>query len=398
MRKSNKLTVAFVRTAPKGMHSDGANLYLNVDTEGRKRWIFRYVFSNRQRDLGLGSASLVTLAEAREAAFEARRQLAQGKDPLAEKLAKKADRKTFGEAADDFIKAMAPKWRSTAHDRQWRLSMDSYCKPLRAMDVEKIETRHVYDILKPIWREKFPTASRIRGRIEQVLFAARAKGHIKGVWQNPASWLGNLDHLLGEHAKAPPKHHTALSFEDVPDFMAALKDRRANAALALRLIILTAARAGEVLNAKADEFDLTAKTWTIPAHRMKANRQHRVPLSAGAVEVVQDLLLLNGEWLVPGARRGRPLTSEACLKLAERMGFDTTTHGLRSSFRDWCGEVTSFPRELVEESLAHAIGSDVERAYRRRDSLERRRALMEAWGSYCVSNPADKVVPIKVTA
>ena len=252
-------------------------------------------------------------------------------------------------------------------------------------------------VLKPLWQSRPETASRLRGRIEAVLDAARANGFIPDGRANPARWRGHLDKLLSKRARLTRGHHAAMPFGDVPDFVARLRTSQAIAALALEFIILTAARSGEALGARWTEIDMKAKVWTVPRERMKAGIEHRVPLSDRAVDILKTMQAVSrGELVFPSHRSDRPLSGMACPMLLRRMGVvNATVHGFRSAFRDWCGESTTFPREIAEAALAHAVGDAVERAYRRGDALERRRKLMDDWARYCEGGQSSQVVPLK---
>jgi integrase len=265
---------------------------------------------------------------------------------------------------------------------------------LRAKPVDTIGTDDVLAILKPIWTTKAETASRVRGRIEKVLDAAKAKGFREG--ENPARWRGHLDHLLPKPSKLARGHHAAMPYEIVAAFVGDLREREATAALALEFCILTAARSGEVLGARWPEFDLDKKIWTVPANRMKAGREHRVPLSARAVSILKQLeKIKTGEFVFPGQARNRPLSNMAMEMVLRRMKIENATvHGFRSSFRDWAGNVSSFPREVTETALAHVIGDKAEQAYRRSDALDKRRKLMEAWAAYCERRNRNNIVPL----
>jgi integrase len=250
-------------------------------------------------------------------------------------------------------------------------------------------------LLKPIWTAKAETASRVRGRVEKVLDAAKAKGFRDG--ENPARWRGHLDHLLPRPSKLARGHHAAMPYEDVAPFIAKLRKREASAALALELCILTAARSGEILGMHWSEIDLDKKIWTVPANRMKAGREHRVPLSPRAVDIFRQLeKLRTGEFVFPGQARGKPLSNMAMEMILRRMKIENATvHGFRSSFRDWAGNVSNFPRELVETALAHVIGDKAEQAYRRSDALEKRRKLMDAWAAYCAAPRTGSLVAFR---
>jgi integrase len=261
------------------------------------------------------------------------------------------------------------------------MTLTDYAALLRPMKVDSIDTEAVLRVLAPVWQAKPETASRLRGRIERVLDAARAKGERQG--ENPARWRGHLDHLLPARQKLTRGHHAAMDYADLPAFLATLRDREAVAALGLEFLILTAARTGEALGATWGEIDLDGKVWTVPAERMKAGREHRVPLSPAVIAVIEKLKALRqGDHLFPGHRKDRPLSNMAFEMLMRRMSQNVTVHGFRSAFRDWAGEASTFPREIAEGALAHTVGDATERAYRRGDALEKRRKLMDAWAGF----------------
>jgi integrase len=400
-RQLAKLSARRVATVQEpGRHSDGGGLYLVVDPkkqdeEGKpaKRWVFLFRWKDnaspgagRLREMGLGGLDTVSLPEARDLAEAARKLVQKRIDPIA---AKRAAREvpTFGAVADQLLADLEPQWRNAKHRAQWETALKTQAAALRPLKVDAVTTDDVVKVLKPIWLTLPETASRLRGRIERVLAAAGARGFRSG--PNPALWRGHLDKLLPKRQRLARGHHKALPFAQIPEFMGALREREAVAALALEFLILTAARSGEVLGALWPEIDLTAKVWTVPAERMKAGREHRVPLSAAAVAVLEKVKpLRDGEYVFPGPSKtssntGRPLSGMSMAMLLRRMERPVTVHGFRSSFRDWAGEVTTFPREIAEAALAHAVGDAVETAYRRGDALEKRRKLMEAWARYC---------------
>jgi integrase len=274
------------------------------------------------------------------------------------------------------------------------MTLTKYAAPLRDKPLDAIQTDDVLSVLTPLWQTKNETASRLRGRIERVLDAARAKGLRSG--ENPARWRGHLDHLLPKRQKLSRGHHAALPYADVPELVADLRNREGAAALALEFLILTAARSGEVLGAKWNEIDRDAKVWTVPAERMKAGREHRVPLTQRALQILATVeQVRTGDYVFPGQRHGRPLSVMSMEMLLRRMKVDVTVHGFRSSFRDWAGECTSFPREIAEAALAHTVGDETERAYRRGDALEKRRKLMAAWASFCEPKMVENVVAMR---
>lgn len=393
----NKLSARGVATISKaGRHGDGGGLYLVVDKSGAKRWVFLYRRGGILREMGLGGLKAVTLARAREVAAEARANLQAGVDPISAKRSSPTLAPTFGDAADDFIDAMKPQFRNAKHIAQWEMTLKDYAAPLRPKPVNEITTADVLDVLKPIWLTKSETASRLRGRIERVLDAAKAKGHRSG--ENPALWRGHLDKLLPKRRKLSRGHHAAMRYEEVPAFIGALRERAAVAARALEFTILTAARSGETFGAKWREIDLGAAIWIIPKDRMKAAREHRVPLSPRAVAILKEMAQIGTDpdaYAFPGQKRGKPLSVMAMDMILRRMKAPITVHGFRSSFRDWCGEESTFPRELAEAALAHVVGDETERAYRRGDALEKRRKLMVAWANYCEPKKAGDLRKLK---
>lgn len=379
-----------------GMHADGGGLYLRI-TAGKKagkRWVFLYrrPVDGKRCEIGFGGTSAVPLAKARKKANEARALVADGKDPLAMRKAAESVA-TFGELADQHIKAMSPSWRNEKHRAQWEMTLNVYAKPLREKPVNEITTADVLEVLRPIWQTIPETASRVRGRIENVIDAAKVQGFRSG--ENPAAWRGHLKLILPARQKLTRGHHAAMAIDDLPEFMASLRTRPAVAARCLEFAILTAARSGEALGARWDEIDQSTKVWTIPATRMKATREHRVPLCARALAILAEMEPLRdgGVYVFPGQRPAQPLSSMALEMILRRMQVEgVTVHGFRSTFRDWCGNRTSFPRELAEHALAHVIGDKAEQAYRRDDALERRRPMMEAWAAFCQLPPAANVV------
>jgi integrase len=292
--------------------------------------------------------------------------------------------------ADAVVASLSAGFRNDKHKAQWRSTLETYAAPLRNKPVDAIVTDDVLVVLKPIWITKAETASRLRGRIEKVLDAAKAKGFRSG--ENPARWRGHLDHLLPRPSKLSRGHHAAMPYEEVAEFIGKLRANQSLGALALELCILTAARSGEILGMRWSEVDLNKAVWTVPAHRMKAGREHRVPLANGAATILRQLWKSRtGDFVFPGNVREKPLSSMAMEMVLRRMNIqNATVHGFRSSFRDWAGNVSSFPREIVETALAHVIGDKAEQAYRRSDALEKRRKLMEAWSAYCMAGNSGK--------
>ena len=398
-RQVHRLSARKVETlTTPGMHADGHGLYLRITTgkSSGKRWVYLYrrPSDGKRCEIGLGGAASVSLARARERATEARVCIADGRDPLIGKMTE--DRMpTFGELADRHIAAMGANWRNPKHRAQWTMTLRRYGKPLRDRPVNEITTTDVLAVLEPIWQAIPETASRVRGRIEAVLDAAKAQGFRTG--ENPAAWRGHLKLILPARQKLSRGHHARMPIDDVPAFMAELRMRDAVAARCLEFAILTAARSGEALGARWSEVDLETKVWTIGPSRMKSAREHSIPLCNRAVEILSEMKpLREGEHVFPGQRRGKPLSNMALAMVLRRMKIEgSTIHGFRSCFRDWCGNRTNFPRELAEHALSHVIGDKAEQAYRRDDALERRRPLMEAWAMFCVAPTYAKVANIR---
>ncbi|WP_188518004.1 tyrosine-type recombinase/integrase [Alsobacter metallidurans] len=392
----NKLSARAVATARKsGRLSDGGGLYLQISPSGAKSWLFIFKKDGRQREMGLGGLNSLPLASARQQAAEAREILARGGDPLAEKRAQRTTVPTFGKAADALIQAHEGSWRNEKHRAQWKMTLREYAVALRPLPVNKITTEDVLAALKPIWLTKPETASRVRGRIEAVLTAATVRGHRSG--PNPAQWRNHLDHLLPKRPKLSRGHHAAMAYAEVPAFLELVREMKGSSARALEFTVLTAARSGETMGATWPEIDLERKVWTVPAGRMKAGREHRVPLSTPAVRILEEMALLRttGGFVFPGQLRGKGLSVMALEMVLRRLKVENATvHGFRSSFRDWAGEETSVPREVAEQALAHAVGSKVEQAYRRGDALEKRRKLMDAWATYLTPATSGNVVAV----
>ncbi|MFG1361025.1 tyrosine-type recombinase/integrase [Xanthobacter pseudotagetidis] len=402
----NRLNARQVATITKpGRHGDGGGLYLVVDASGARRWLFLFRWKadpsqpgkGKLREMGLGSARDVSLASAREAAAKAREMVRAGVDPIEAKRRSPAAAlaPTFGAIAEAHIAAMAPAWRNSKHIDQWRMTLSvergdhggylasGYCTALRDKAVSDVTTEDVLAVLAPIWAEKNETASRVRGRIEAVLDAAKAKGLRTG--ENPARWKGHLALTLPKRQKLQRGHHAALPYSEVSAFLKRLRLVRGMSSFALEFAIFTAARSGEVRGARWSEIDADQKLWTIPAARMKAGRAHRVPLGPRAIEILETLGQLKrgpDDLVFPGQKRGSSLSDMSLTALLRRLEVDATAHGFRSSFRDWAGDHTTFPREVAEAALAHAVGDATEAAYRRSDALAKRRKLMEAWDTY----------------
>ena len=397
---TNALTPLKVKNAQPGRHSDGAGLQLLVKESGARSWVFRFMLKGRARDIGLGPAAgpgAVSLAAARERAGDLRRLVKSGVDPVTKREIDAADAAaaaqaaviasiTFRASAEAYIAAHEGSWRNAKHRAQWTNTLAAYAYPnIGDMAVADIGTEHVMAVLEPIWRVKPETASRVRGRIESILDAARARGHRQG--ENPARWRGHLAEVLPVRTRLSRGHHKAMPYHDVATFVAKLRERKATAALALEFAILTAGRSGEIIGATWDEADLQAGIWTIPAGRMKAAKEHRVPLSPRALEILQATKMLGGKHLFPG--NDGQLSVMAMTMLLRRMKVDATVHGFRSSFRDWAGETTAYPREVIEHALAHQLKDKAEAAYQRGDLLAKRARLMSDWATFC-GTPAAK--------
>jgi integrase len=382
-RKLGRLSAVDVkRLTTIGMHHDGGGLYLTVAANGSRSWTFRYGAQGR-RHFGLGPLHTVSLQQARDKARDCRQLLLDGGDPIADRRARKlaarleaAKRITFKKAAETYITAHHPAWKSEKNRQQWQNTLATYAYPLLgSLPVAAIDTALVLRVLEPIWSSKTETASRVRMRIERVLAWATVHGYRTG--DNPARWTNHLDQLLPEQGKVRPVvHHSALPYADVPAFLRELRERDGQAARALEFLVLTAARTAEVVGAESGEFNLDAGVWTIPPSRMKAGREHRVPLSDRAIEIVRAL--------PRDGPRVFGIGETAMRLLLARMGrTDITPHGFRSSFRDWAAETHYATRDVAEMALAHAVSDKTEAAYRRGDLFEKRRRLMEDWSRYC---------------
>ena len=390
-----KLNAAKMRTLTKpGAHGDGAGLYLQVRGPHNRSWLYRFKLYGKGHLMGLGTDRDVSLAEARDAAAAARKMVRQGINPIDQRRTARAENAahvglTFNEVADAYITAHEPSWRNAKHRQQWRNTLDTYAGPiLGKLPVAQVDVGAVMSVLEPLWRGKTETASRLRGRIESVLDYAAARGWRSG--ENPARWRGHLDNLLPARSKvAKVEHHSALPWREIGAFMIALAEEEGVSALALRFAILTAARTGEVIGARWSEIDMQAAVWTVPARRMKASREHRVPLSDSAMALLRETSKLRADlkadgFVFPGGKSGKPLSGMALLMLLRRMGRgDLTAHGFRSTFRDWCAEATNCLREVAEAALAHTLKDKTEAAYQRGDLMEKRRRLMADWAVFC---------------
>ena len=401
----HKLLPRKITTAGRGKYEDGGGLRLVVAGSGAKKWVLRFTIDGKRREMGLGSFPDVGLAEARDQAAAYRKQAKAGVDPIEARRTGIETAPTFTTYAARYIRAHRRGWKNAKHARQWVRTLKTYARPVMGSKrVDIIVTEDVLKILEPIWTTKTETAKRVQGRVENILDYAAAHQYRDPL--NPARWRGHLDKLLPKPARVKQvTHHPAMPHTEVPAFMAELSDNDSVSALALRFLILTATRTNEVLHAQWQEVDREAAVWTIPADRMKTRREHRVPLSDAAMTVLQALPCLEGNpYLFPGARHGHPLSNMALLLLMRGMGYGASgarghyvPHGFRSSFRDWSGEVSSFPRDVAEMALAHVIENKVEAAYRRGDLFAKRRKMMQEWTAY-VGKPQAEVIPIDTHA
>jgi integrase len=407
MKKLNKRELAKIDKIV-GRHPIGDGLYLSVRTPTLRYWTYRFRVSGRQSETSLGPYPEVPLETALTLHAEKRAQVLNKVDPVGDKrrvVRPAGGTPTFGQVVDRYIESHEHDWKNVKHAQQWRNTTKAggYLEPIRGLQVDKVTTAAIHDLLEPLWRRAPETAQRLRGRIEMALDFAQARGHIDEDRRNPARWKGRLDKLLPK----PPKHvnHVALPYADVPALMQRLRKRGEKdiGARALELAILTAARSGEVFGMTWSEIDFDEKVWTVPEDRMKAGKLHRVPLADRALEILRQQFeerRPHNDHVFPGRRPARPLSSMTLTMLLRRMkimdekGEIATAHGFRSSFRDWAGDIAHCPREIAEQALAHAVGG-VEGAYRRGDALKKRRELMDAWAAYCSGAPGGTaVIPI----
>jgi integrase len=407
-RETERLSALKVEKAKAGMYADGEGLYLVVTEAGSRRWTFVFQWRGKRKETGLGSYPKVSLRGARDLAAIARHRVRNGLNPIevrrAEREAKPEEDRTFGKFAADLVESLASGFRNPKHIAQWKMTLGierkegrgnrpaapDYCKNLRPMRLEDITTEDVLTVLRPIWKEKPETASRIRGRLEKVLDAAKANGLRSG--ENPARWRGHLSHLLPKPDKLTRGHHAAMPYEDVPTFVTArLRDSSSMAALALEWTILAASRTGETIGARLDEVDRERRVWTIPKSRMKAKREHRVPITDSMMRVLtaaDRVREVGNPYVFPGPGVRRPLSSGAMERLLDRLKVEgVTVHGFRAAFKTWADEQTPYRTDLVEAALAHVVGDATERAYKRGDALAMRRQIMEAWSSYVERGP-----------
>lgn len=400
-RQVNRLTAKQVKGKLKpGRHADGNNLYLLVDKDGSRRWLFLFKLTDKRREMGLGSLTDVDLADARVEAAKQQKLVDQGIDPIEERnkpppLEPDAA-PLLGVFAKTVINSLKSEWVGKETEKSWHRTFDLYAKAIIGKSVDKIDTKDILLVLGPIWTTLAATAGKARERLERVLDAARAAGHISPPWENPARWKGHLAHLLPRLPKLQRGHHPAMPYKDVPAFMLALAQRQGIRARALEWTILTVAREDMALGARWVEEDAVAKVWTVPEDRMKGRKEtraeFRIPISPQAAAVadrVRPPEYRETEYIFPGQRKGRPLSNAAMDGLLDDMGQPYVPHGFRTSFRDWIAEETSFPRDLAERCMAHVVGDETERAYMRGDQLEKRRELIDAWGRYCAGETVE---------
>ncbi len=373
VQKIQRLTaLAASRLNKPGLYADGAGLYLRVGRNGYKSWTFRFMLHGRAREMGFGSLHKVSLADARKKAATARSM-------------------TLDQCAEAYSGAHEASWKNEKHRQQWRNTLATYVSPVfGGVPVQDVDNDHIVKVIEPIWSKKTETARRVRGRIEVIIDWAKVRGFRAG--ENPARWRGHLSHLLPARTKVRAiKHHAALPYIQIPSFLAVLRKVEGTAAAALEFLILTVARTSEVIYSRWSEVDLEKRVWIVPPERMKGHREHRVPLSAPATAVLKRMKESQGTYLFPGRTPDMPLSNMALLMTLGRMNRgEITSHGFRSTFRDWAAERTNFPNEVVEMALAHAVENKTEAAYRRTDLFEKRRRLMNAWALYCGS-PSQKV-------
>ena len=405
----HRYTDAQIKSFSKpGKYADGGGLFLSVKPDGSRSWLFAWTLSGKRKFMGLGRLKAhrrdagLSLAEARDIAETHRNAVKDGLDPKEERNRKKLEQRgkpTFQDIATRYIRIHEPTWSNEKHRQQWRntiLGSDSinYCKAILPLPVDGVTRSHILEILQPIWLAKPETATRIRGRLENIFDYAEEEGHIE---RNPAVLRGNLKNSLPKYKKADlVKHHPAMPYQEVPGFVERLHQSKAMAAIAMEFIILNASRPGEAINALWSEIDFDNALWTVPAQRMKPRREHQVPLSERSMEILCRLQEIQmNDFVFFGQRPQRPISLGSLDRLKERMKIEgATNHGFRSAFRDWCGNETNFDRELAELALSHAAGNATERAYRRDTALMKRRQLMQAWSDYCQGIETGNVVAL----
>lgn len=393
-----------------GYYGDGKGLWLRVKSTGAKSWVFRFMIQGKQREMGLGPYPEIGLADARQLAAEFREQSKRGVDPIEARNQAQAEQQemarlaaaqlmTFSQCASAYISAHRAGWKNAKHAQQWENTIATYADPvIGEISITAIDVPMVLKVLEPIWHEKNETANRLRNRIELIIDWAIARGHRQTA--NPARWRGLLDKLLPAPAKVQKtEHFAALPWLDINPFIKALRQQEGIGRMAFEFCILTATRTSETIGARWEEFNLKAKTWTIPPERMKAKKEHTVPLSDRCLAILEEVKPLSDSagFVFPGRSKGKPLSNMAFLMQLRRMGRDDlTAHGFRSTFRDWCAEATAYPKDVIEMALAHAIENKVEAAYRRGDLLEKRRRLMADWAAFCeIETHLAEVVPIR---
>lgn len=387
-RTVNRLSARTAATVGEGFHADGGGLYLRVDASGARRWVFVFRFRSKRCEMGLGPLADFPVAVAREATQEARRMVKAGKNPIDERRRERAAVKAvpFGELAAQIVTDLSPQWKNPKSAQQWLTTLTVDAAGLKAKLVSEISTDDVLAVLKPIWAKKPETAARLRGRIERVLDAAKAKGMREG--DNPARWKGHLSILLPRRSGLRG-HHAALHYDQVRAFFMDLRKSNSISAQALDFTILTNTRTNESNGARGAEIDLQKAIWVIPPERVKNKKEYRIPLSPPALAIARQRIEHGGDgYLFPGLKPGKPLSNMAMSKLLKIMGYDVTVHGFRSTFKDWASDRTNFPREIIEQAMGHIVGDAAEQAYRRSDALERRQKLLDAWASYCAAGSA----------
>jgi integrase len=401
-----KLTALKIKNAQSGKYEDGDGLRLVVSTSKAKKWVYRYTLNGRRREMGIGSNKDVSLADARELVGKYRTLIRQGKDPIeVRKLGNQTpETHTFTSCAAHYIRKRRHEWSNPKHARQWCATLKTYARPLiGTKSIDMIQTDDILQVLQPIWNTKTETAKRVQGRIENILDFAAAHEWRDPI--NPARWRGHLDKILPRPTKIKKvKNHPAMPYDELPEFMSELENNDSISSLALQWLILTCTRTNETLQSQWAEIDLDKAVWIIPSERMKAKREHRVPLSDSTLSILESLPRFEGNpFVFPGARHNRPLSNMALLQLMRGMGYGVNgnrgnyvPHGFRSSFRDWAGEVSSYPRDVCEMALAHTIQNKTEAAYRRGDLFDKRRVMMQAWADWCKGDKEQDSIPLQV--
>ncbi len=395
-RSINRLSSRKVATETgRGLYADGGGLYLQVSQFDTKSWVFRFTLNKKSREMGLGPFHTISLADARQEAEKCRKMLREGIDPIERRKALRGQAQaevvkamSFKACAEKYINSHSAGWKNVKHASQWTNTLATYAYPVFGdLPVQAVDIGLVMKVLEPIWFTKTETAGRVRGRMEAILDWATVRKYRKG--ENPARWKGHLDTLLPARSKVQKvKHHAALPYDDIGAFMEKLGKQEGISARGLEFLILTAARTGEAIKATWDEIDFDKAVWVIPAERMKADREHRVPLAPVALQVLAGLKEnARNDFVLPGMRNNTSLSNMAFLQLLKRMGRpDLTAHGFRSTFRDWTAERTAYPQEVAEMALAHTVADKVEAAYRRGDLFDKRRKIMDDWAEFCANN------------